>query len=133
MWTAHLGSERLYVEVRDEIQDMNQYLEADDARRQSATVVRLTVVTIFGLIGTVVTGFLGMNLLSLADQPFEAKLAYFAAVLVPTAIVTLYTVSKSGPLSRFLEILSDERAAPAAKLAALGRLWRRPAGEARAR
>jgi Mg2+ and Co2+ transporter CorA len=42
----------------------------DTLRRQANTVVRLTVVTTFGLIGTVVTGFLGMNLLALADAPF---------------------------------------------------------------
>ena len=41
---------------------MSDYLDSDALRRQANTVVRLTVVTIFGLIGTVVTGFLGMNL-----------------------------------------------------------------------
>src|SRR5262249_25364442 len=48
MWTAHLGTERLYEEVRDEVEGMSEYLEAENARRQSNTVVRLTVVTIFG-------------------------------------------------------------------------------------
>ena len=43
---------------------MNTYLDADSLRRQANTVVRLTVVTIFGLMGTVTTGFLGMNLLA---------------------------------------------------------------------
>ena len=37
---------------------------ADSLRRQANTVVRLTVVTILGLIGTITTGFLGMNLLA---------------------------------------------------------------------
>ena len=46
---------------------MSDYLESDTLRRQANTVVRLTVVTAFGLIGTVATGFLGMNLLALAD------------------------------------------------------------------
>ena len=42
---------------------MNEYLDTDSVRRQANTILRLTVVTIFGLIGTVATGFLGMNLL----------------------------------------------------------------------
>jgi hypothetical protein len=129
MWSGHLGSERLYDEVRDEIQDMNQYLEADAARRQNGTIVRLTVVTAFGMIGTVATGFLGMNLLSLADQPIEVKIAWFMAVLVPTAALTFYAVAKSSRLSEFLEKLADERATPRAKLAALGQVWARRAHE----
>ena len=41
---------------RSASRDMNSYLDADSLRRQANTVVRLTVVTIFGLIGTVATG-----------------------------------------------------------------------------
>ena len=65
----HLGLDALYREVKERIADMNAYLDADSLRRQANTVVRLTVVTIFGLIGTVTTGFLGMNLLAEADAP----------------------------------------------------------------
>ena len=126
MWSTHLGTDRLYAEVREEIQDMNQYLDTDTTRRQSNTVVRLTVVTTFGLIGTVATGFLGMNLIAAADQPLEAKIAYFVMVLVPTIALTLYTVAKSARLSEFLEILSDERVSAGAKLGALARVWQGP-------
>ena len=66
---THLGLDPLYAEVKERIADMNDYLDADSLRRQANTVVRLTVVTIFGLIGTVTTGFLGMNLLAEADSP----------------------------------------------------------------
>ena len=65
----------LYAEVKERIADMNSYLDADSLRRQANTVVRLTVVTIFGLIGTVTTGFLGMNLLAEADAPLAAQAA----------------------------------------------------------
>ncbi|RYF62900.1 MAG: hypothetical protein EOO22_26905, partial [Comamonadaceae bacterium] len=61
---THLRLDPLYDEVRVRIADMNSYLDADSLRRQANTVVRLTVVTLFGLIGTITTGFLGMNLLS---------------------------------------------------------------------
>ena len=63
----HLGLDPLYAEVKERIADMNNYLDADSLRRQANTVVRLTVVTIFGLIGTITTGFLGMNLLAEAE------------------------------------------------------------------
>ncbi|WP_395701174.1 hypothetical protein, partial [Aquabacterium sp.] len=46
--SAHLQLEPLYAEVKERIADMNAYLDADSLRRQANTVVRLTVVTIFG-------------------------------------------------------------------------------------
>lgn len=126
MWSEHLGTDRLYAEVREEIQDMNSFLEADSVRRQTSTVVRLTVVTTFGLIGTIVTGFLGMNLIAAAEQPLAAKALYFVLVLIPTIALTLYTISKSARLSQFLELLSDERAPVSTKLGGLIDVWRTP-------
>jgi hypothetical protein len=46
MWTRHLGTEQAYREVREELHDMGQYLDSDLLRRQSNTMIRLTVVTI---------------------------------------------------------------------------------------
>lgn len=127
MWTEHLGSERLYSEVREEIQDMNQYLEAGSMRRQTNTMVRLTVVTTFGLIGTVATGFLGMNLIAAADQPLPTRILYFLMVLVPAITLTLYTVYKSARIAEFLEALADERVPHRGKFDALMRVWERRA------
>jgi hypothetical protein len=127
MIAGFLGTDRLYPEVREEIEDMSDYLEGDTLRRQANTVVRLTVVTTFGLIGTVVTGFLGMNLLALADAPFVEKLAWFVVVLIPVSAMTFYTILKSKRLSDFLEALSDERLPAAAKLRSLGDVWRNDA------
>ena len=79
---THLGLDPLYDEVKERIADMNTYLEADSLRRQANTVVRLTVVTLFGLIGTITTGFLGMNLLAEADAPMRRKLLWFG---IPSA------------------------------------------------
>ena len=53
---------------------MVQYLDSDVLRRQSGTIHRLTAVTIVGLIGTIATGFLGMNLIAEADAPLHVKL-----------------------------------------------------------
>ena len=56
---------------------MNQYLETDSHRRHTNTVLRLTVVTMFGLIGTVTTGFIGMNLIGLTEIPLIEKDHFF--------------------------------------------------------
>ena len=122
--TTHLGLDPLYEEVKVRIADMNTYLDADSLRRQANTVVRLTVVTLFGLIGTVTTGFLGMNLLAEADAPLSRKLAWFGVVGVLTACLTIYTMVKSKRLSDFLDALSDERHTFRTKLAVLMRVWR---------
>ncbi len=125
MCAKHLGLDPLYVEVKERIGDMNQYLESDSLRRQANTVVRLTVVTIFGLIGTVTTGFLGMNLLAEADAPLSHKLAVFAVVFAATTALTVYTMVKSKRLSDFLDVLSDERATLRQKCLAFAGVWRR--------
>jgi hypothetical protein len=119
-----LGSQTLFDEVREEIADMSDYLDSDSLRRQANTVVRLTVVTIFGLIGTVVTGFLGMNLMALAEASLPLKVFYFALVLIPTVWLTMYTIAKSKRLSDFLEVLTEERVHWRVKLAAFFAVWR---------
>ncbi len=122
--TAHLGTDALYAEVKERIADMSGYLEADSLRRQANTVVRLTVVTIFGLIGTVTTGFLGMNLLAEADAPMARRLLLFALVFVATGALTVYTMAKSKRLSDFLDALSDERLGAWSKFKAFAAVWR---------
>ncbi|MDB5886475.1 MAG: hypothetical protein JWR74_2646 [Polaromonas sp.] len=122
--TTHLGLDPLYSEVKERIADMNTYLDADSLRRQANTVVRLTVVTLFGLIGTITTGFLGMNLLAEADAPLWRKAGWFGIVMMATAWLTLYTMVKSQRLSDFIDALSNDRLNLRQKLGALARVWR---------
>ena len=129
MCSTHLGIDGLYVEVKERIADMNSYLDADSLRRQANTVVRLTVVTIFGLIGTVTTGFLGMNLLAEADASMSRKLLFFCVVFIVTTVLTVYTMSKSKRLSDFLDALSDERLSVWSKVKALVAVWWVPRDE----
>jgi hypothetical protein len=124
MCTAHLGLDPLYDEVKARIADMNTYLDADSLRRQASTVVRLTVVTLFGLIGTITTGFLGMNLLAEADAPLWRKALWFGVVFVATTWLTIYTMVKSQRLSDFIDALSNDRLGFRGKMAALARVWR---------
>jgi hypothetical protein len=119
----HLGLDRLYGEVKERISDMSDYLDADSLRRQANTVVRLTVVTIFGLVGTITTGFLGMNLLAEAEAPMADRLMYFGVTFVLTTALTLYTMMKSKRLSDFLDALSDERLSAWNKCKALATVW----------
>jgi hypothetical protein len=109
MCSRHLGLDPLYAEVKERIGEMNDYLDADSLRRQANTVVRLTVVTILGLIGTITTGFLGMNLIAEADAPMTRRLVIFAMVFIVTLLLTAYTINKSKGLSDFLDALSDDR------------------------
>ncbi|MET0178910.1 MAG: hypothetical protein ABW194_00310, partial [Novosphingobium sp.] len=124
-WVAQLGTDRLFAEVREEVNDMIDYLDSDGLRRQANSVVRLTVVTFFGLIGTVATGLLGMNLIDLTQEHWLVRLLVLIAVLIPVAALTFYTAAKSQRLSEFLEAVSDARLSPRDKLRALARVWRR--------
>ena len=124
MTATHLGLDPLYAEVKERIADMNSYLDADSLRRQANTVVRLTVVTIFGLIGTVTTGFLGMNLLAEADSPVSRRITIFSIVFVFMTALTIYTMAKSKRLSDFLDALSDERLSVWQKVKSFASVWR---------
>ena len=125
MAKGFLGTEELYDEVHERIQEMDHYLESDSLRRQANTVVRLTVVTAFGLIGTTVTGYFGMNLLSLDELSIPAKVLYFLGVLGATGWLTFYTVTRSKPLSDFMDILSDDRQSARTKFGSFFAVWRR--------
>jgi hypothetical protein len=122
--SKYLGTDRLYRDVYDEIEDMNEYLDSDSIRRQANMVIRLTVVTIFGLIGTVATGFLGMNLIASAEEPLAMRVLYFLAAFVPTVALTAYTIMKSKKLSDFLDTLSDERLTLKQKIGAFLAVWK---------
>jgi hypothetical protein len=120
---THLQLDALYSEVREELQDMGSFLDVEAMRRQNETVVRLTVVTTFGLVGTVTTGFLGMNLLAWADQSALWRFIAFLVIFVPVTALTLYTVMKSRRLSEFLDALSDEQVSWGSRWRALLRVW----------
>ncbi len=129
MISEHLGTARLYAEVRTAIEDMNQFLDSDALRRQGETMVRLTVVTTFGLIGVTTMSFLGMNLLAAAESSLLTKVAYFLLVLIPSTAITLYTVLKSRRLADWLEILADERQPSRGKFAAFVNVWKTERGQ----
>ncbi|MFO1036248.1 MAG: hypothetical protein U1E45_05325 [Geminicoccaceae bacterium] len=125
MWTSHLDTDRLYNEVREEVHDMSHYLDSDGLRRQANSVLRLTVVTIFGLAGTLATGLLGMNLLDATEAPMLDRLILFLLAFVPALALIVYTVIKAKRLADFLEALSDERLSATKKLDQLRRVWTR--------
>jgi hypothetical protein len=119
----HLRNDALYDEVRDEIREMSQYLDSDSQRRQSNTVIRLTVITILGLIATVTTGYFGMNIIAFGDAPPLQRL--FHGLLATTVFVSLilFAISHSKRLSDFLEAMSDERLSFSGKFRAFWKIF----------
>lgn len=107
-WSHQLGSDALYQEVREEARDINEYLDADRTRKQTDNAMRLTVVSSCGMVGTVATGFLGMNLFSHDTISTLAKVIIFLAVFLPTTALALYTVIISRRIANFMEALSSE-------------------------
>jgi hypothetical protein len=122
--TRELGNAEHYQEVRNEVTDMNQYLDSDSARRQANTILRLTVVTIIGLIGTVASGLLGMNLIAAADEPVGERILVFGLTLVVTIVLTGLSVVYSKRLADVLDSLSDTRLNWRNKWGAMRRSWR---------
>jgi di/tricarboxylate transporter len=84
--------------------------------------VRLTVITILGLIATVTTGYFGMNIIPFGDGSLlERALHGLLASLFFVSLV-MFAVSRSKRLSDFLEAISDERISFAGKWRAFWRL-----------
>ena len=105
-------------------------LKKSNPHRESAAAHKVAShvgANILGLIGTVTTGFLGMNLLAEADSPMGRRVAVFALVFVLTTALTIYTIAKSKRLSDFLDLLSDERLTAWQKCKSLAAVWRQGA------
>lgn len=94
-------------------------------RRQSTTVMRLTVVTTLSLVGTVATGFLGMNIFADAEEPLLQRALLFIGALLGTGVLTAYAVIKSKRLADLLDALSDESLGAGQRLRAIFGAWRR--------
>ena len=123
----HLGNDELYEEVRHEVVDMSNYLDSDSARRQANTVLRLTVVTILGLIGTVASGLLGMNLLDEAHRSLRDQGDRLRRRLAGTFVVTIVDGGQVEAARRFPRHVSDDRVGWRAKWKALRQTARRAA------
>ena len=135
-WSHQLGSDALYNEVREEARDINEYLDTDRARKQSDNAMRLTVVSACGMVGTIVTGFLGMNLYSHSDLPVLDKFVIFLVVFIPTILLSLYTVMVSRRLASVMEALSSEGLSWGEKLSTFRQIFgadKRELARARAR
>ena len=128
MCAQHLDTEGLFNDVRQEVQDMGNYLDSDTLRRQSNSMLRLTVVTIMGMMASITTGFLGMNLIDEAHEPLATRAAYLLVGLVPAILVTFFAILRSRRLSDLLDVLSDERVRAKTKYAAVGKVFVRRRG-----
>ncbi len=123
-WSYQLGSAALYNEVREEARDINEYLDTERARKQTDNAMRLTVVSSCGMVGTIVTGFLGMNLYSHSELSALTKAMIFLAVLIPTTALGLYAVILSRRIANFMEALASEGFTWREKIATLGQIFK---------
>jgi hypothetical protein len=121
----HLRNDALYEELREEIGEMSHYLDSDSQRRQSNTVVRLTVITILGLIATVTTGYFGMNIIPFGEGSLMERVLHGLLASLFFVSMVMFAVSRSKRLSDFLESMSNERLTFAGKWRAF---WRVLAG-----
>jgi Mg2+ and Co2+ transporter CorA len=117
-----LRNDELYDDVRSEIREMSNYLDSDALRRESNTVVRLTVITILGLIATVTTGYFGMNIIAFGDGTVAERIVHGILATSLFVLLVLFAVARSKPLSEFLETLSDEKVSFYNKLRSFGRV-----------
>ena len=118
----HLRNDALYGELREEIGEMSHYLDSDSQRRQSNTVVRLTVITILGLIATVTTGYFGMNIIPFGEGSLLERVLHGLLASLFFVSLVMFAVSRSKRLSDFLESMSDERLTFAGKWRAFWRV-----------
>ncbi len=128
MCSRHLRNDALYDEVRSEIREMSNYLDSDSQRRQSNTVVRLTVITILGLIATVTTGYFGMNIIPFGEGSVQDRLLHGVIATSIFVGLVLFAVARSKRLSDFLEAVSEDKLSFSQKLRAL---WRALLGKER--
>ncbi len=125
MCSEHLGNNRLYQDVKEELRDMSQYLDSNAQRQQTTTIVRLTVVTTFSMVGTVTTGLLGMNLLAEAEAPISTRLTYFLITTLITGLLMLLAILKSKQLSDAMDVLADDQKTLRTRLSTLSKVWKR--------
>lgn len=121
----HLHNDALYDDVRSEMREMSQYLDSDAQRRQSNTVVRLTVITTLGLIATVTTGYFGMNVIAFGEGSVAERGLHIVVASTLFVVLVGFAVARSKRLAEFLEALSDERLSFADKARALWRVFGR--------
>lgn len=113
--STHLRNDELYDDVRSEIREMSNYLDSDSLRRESNMVVRLTVITILGLIATVTTGYFGMNIIPFGDGSVAERMLHGVIATSIFVGLILFAVARSKRLSDFLEALSEEKLSVAEK------------------
>lgn len=97
LWRKHLETDSLFNEVMREVRDINQYLDIQEQRKQSRTAVSLSLVATVGLVFTLTSSILGMNIFDVAEKlQFDTayhtlwlSFAFSLLVIVPTAIPIL--------------------------------------------
>jgi len=109
MVRKHNHSDEKLQEVSQRIIDMQEYIENQEVRIQSDTVIRLTIVSIFGLVFTMTIGLLDINLFLVEHSSLHAKLMYFMFMFAIVGVVTFFTVLKSKKVSYVIDALANKK------------------------
>jgi len=102
MWKKHLETDRLFNDVMREVRDINQHLDVQEQRKQSKTTLELTLVAAVGLVFTITSGLLGMNIYDVEHKLqfnsvlplFMIALFFSILVIIPPAIPLLRNLFK---------------------------------------
>ncbi len=121
MWQRELRTKELYTEVRQELKDLMDYVNAEQAHRQTATTEQFTrTATVLGGVG-VVAGLLGMNFLPFENGAYKAlgEYSWEAAGLVLFAILFVLLLAwlneRDSTASKWIKNASKNRALQKAK------------------
>ena len=115
-----------------EVPPVSEFAMQSAAPRRGARIlcealIRQGVDTIFGLIGTIASGLLGMNIIAEAERPAGVRLLIFLIFLGSTVALTVVTVAQSKRLADILDVMSDARLTWSSKWKAMRAAWRSPA------
>ncbi|MBC7916554.1 MAG: hypothetical protein H7Y28_01970, partial [Rhodoferax sp.] len=88
--------------------------------------VRLTVITILGLIATVTTGYFGMNIIAFGEGSVAQRLTHGVLATLVFVSLIVFAISRSKRLSEFLEAISDENLPLRSKARAFWMVWKAP-------
>ncbi len=96
MWQRELRSKAIYDEVRQELKDLVEYVGAERAKAQQATVERFTrTAVVLGGLG-VIAGILGMNVLPFGDGEYTGKDYFDADNWVASALAVTLALCSTG-------------------------------------
>lgn len=109
MWSNHLGSRELFDRIMKEAQDAHQYLDMNQQKSQTDTILRLTVVATSGLVVALTVDFFGSNISEIWGwkSPYSWTMLFcLIAILIFGVLFILYN---SKTFADIIEVIAEKR------------------------